>query len=125
MSIQKSPTLNACLGVCLNVLVVNVACADLTKDIEDALNFYQNGNKGAIKMDLNYRRENVDRDAGKDQTANANTARLRLGYLTPTYYDLQAFAEYEGAITPCRKITTVRSMAAASIQRSSTQIAAN
>ncbi|MEY4717944.1 MAG: hypothetical protein RL563_562, partial [Pseudomonadota bacterium] len=72
------------------------ATADLTKQVEDALNFYHYGNNGAIKMDLNYRWENVDRDAGKDQTANANTARLRLGALSPTFYNFQAYAEYEG-----------------------------
>ena len=91
------------LKVPLNPLLFATLCvtslsaiADVTKDIEDALNFYQNGEKGAIKMDLNYRWENVDRDAGKDQTANANTARLRLGALSPTFYAFQAYAEYEG-----------------------------
>jgi hypothetical protein len=80
------------------------AQADLTKDIEDALNFYHYGNNGAVKMDLNYRWENVDQDRGASAasggrdpiTANANTARLRLGLLSPTFYDFQAFAEYEG-----------------------------
>ncbi len=74
------------------------AQADLTKAIEDALNFYHYGDKGAVKLDLNYRWENVDQDqgTGKPITANANTARLRLGLLSPTYYDLQAYAEYEG-----------------------------
>ena len=72
--------------------------ADVTKDIEDALNFYHYGNNGAIKMDLNYRWENFDQDkgAGSPKTANANTARLRLGLLSPTFYDFQAYAEYEG-----------------------------
>lgn len=76
--------------------------ADFTKDIEDALNFYHYGNNGAVKMDLNYRYENVNQDHGgrtpatDPKTANANTARLRLGLLSPTFYDLQAFAEYEG-----------------------------
>ncbi len=74
------------------------ALADMTKEIEDALNFYHYGNNGAVKMDLNYRWENVDQDQGpgKPVTANANTARLRLGLLSPTFYDLQAYAEYEG-----------------------------
>jgi len=72
------------------------ANADLTKEVEDALNFYHYGSQGAVKMDLNYRWENVDRFAGKDETANANTARLRLGLLSPIFYDFQAFAEYEG-----------------------------
>ncbi len=72
------------------------ANADLTKEVEDALNFYHYGSNGAVKMDLNYRWENVDRFAGKDETANANTARLRLGLLSPQLYDFQAYAEYEG-----------------------------
>lgn len=74
------------------------AQADFTKDVEDALNFYHYGNKGAVKMDLNYRWENADQDkgAGNPQTANANTARLRLGLLSPTFYNFQAYAEYEG-----------------------------
>lgn len=67
--------------------------ADFTKDIENALNYYQDG---AVKMNLNYRWENVDRDAGADQTANANTARLRLGVLSPSFHKFQAYAEYEG-----------------------------
>lgn len=78
--------------------------AGLTKDIEDALNFYHYGNNGAIKFDLNYRYENVNQDQGPldpktglpVETANANTARLRLGYLTPVFHDFQGYAEYEG-----------------------------
>lgn len=74
------------------------AQANFTKDIEDALNFYHYGNNGAVKMDLNYRWENVDQDRGpgNPKTANANTARLRLGLLSPTFYGFQAYAEYEG-----------------------------
>lgn len=72
--------------------------AGLTQDIEDALNFYHYGHNGAIKFDLNYRYENVNQDEGVTETANANTARLRLGYLTPTYHGLQAYAEYEGTL---------------------------
>ena len=75
---------------------VEPATAGLTQDIEDALNFYHYGHNGAIKFDLNYRYENVNQDAGATQTANANTARLRLGFLTPKFYELQAYAEYEG-----------------------------
>jgi hypothetical protein len=70
------------------------------------LNFYHYGSNGAIKMDLNYRWENVDQDNSAKkpatlgskplETANANTARLRLGYLTPTFHDFQGYAEYEG-----------------------------
>ena len=82
------------------------ASADITKEIEDALNFYHYGNNGAVKADINYRWENVNQDKGPTipgshptqyvGTANANTVRLRLGLLSPTFYDLQAFAEYQG-----------------------------
>lgn len=94
-------------AVLLSLSVISMPIqADLTKDIEDALNFYHYGNNGAVKMDLSYRWENVNQDAGPRipgsrpartvETANANTARLRLGLLSPTFYDFQAFAEYEG-----------------------------
>lgn len=67
-----------------------------TQEIEDALNFYHYGNNGAVKLDLNYRWENVNQDAGKQVTANGNSARLRLGLQSPKWHDLQAYAEYEG-----------------------------
>ncbi len=76
--------------------------ADITKEVEDALNFYHYGKNGAVKLDLNYRYENVDQDKGAKfkgqfpQTANANTARLRAGLLSPTFYGFQGYAEYEG-----------------------------
>jgi len=81
----------------LSMTVVSApALAGLTQEIEDALNFYHYGHNGAIKFDLNYRYENVNQDAGLAETANANTARLRLGFLTPEFHDFQAYAEYEG-----------------------------
>jgi hypothetical protein len=83
-----------------------VALADTTKDIEDALKI---GKDGAIKIDTRYRYENVNQDnvinvvtgqplaaAAQPKTANANTIRTRLGVLSPTYYGLQAYVEYEG-----------------------------
>ena len=69
------------------------SAADYNKAIEDALKF---GDGGAIKFDANYRWEYVDRDAGTDKTANANTIRTRIGILTPKFYGFQGFAEYEG-----------------------------
>jgi Alginate export len=71
----------------------------LTQSVEDALNFYHYGNNGAVKLDLNYRYENVDQDKGgtpNPHTANANTARLRAGLLSPSFYGFQGYAEYEG-----------------------------
>lgn len=75
------------------LLFSHAACADVDKKIEDALKF---GDGGAVKFDLNYRYENVDRDTGADHTANANTVRTRIGVLSPKFYGLQGFAEYEG-----------------------------
>jgi hypothetical protein len=80
--------------------------ADYTQDIEDALNFNHYGNYGAVKADINYRWENVNQDKGplipgtkpplNVKTANANTTRVRLGLLSPTIYDFQGYAEYQG-----------------------------
>ncbi|MDI1291260.1 MAG: alginate export family protein [Methylobacter sp.] len=85
------------LPVSLLALVVSgSALAGVTQDVEDALNFYHYGKNGAVKIDLNYRYENVDQDRGPQKTANANTARLRAGLLSPTFHGLQGYAEYEG-----------------------------
>jgi hypothetical protein len=74
------------------------SAVSLTQSIEDALNFYHYGHNGAVKFDLNYRYENVDQDKGpgNPKTANANTARLRLGLLSPVFHGLQGYVEYEG-----------------------------
>jgi hypothetical protein len=89
-------------------VVSHSASADITKQVEDALNFYHYGKNGAVKVDLNYRYENADQEdvtnpllsgkptASQPRTANANTARLRLGLLSPVFHGLQGYAEYEG-----------------------------
>jgi hypothetical protein len=69
------------------------ASADPTQSIEDALKF---GDGGAVKIDTTYRYEHVDQDLGPTRTANANTIRTRLGLLSPKFYGLQGFVEYEG-----------------------------
>ncbi len=55
---------------------------------------------GQIKFDLRYRYETVNQDPAvssiKTNTAKADTVRLRLGYLTPTFQGLTGYAEYEG-----------------------------
>jgi Alginate export len=75
----------------------------VTQSVEDALNFYHYGNRGAVKIDLNYRYENVNQDnvpgtppARQPQSANGNTVRLRAGLLSPVFYGFQGYAEYEG-----------------------------
>ncbi len=81
--------------------------AGVTQSVEDALNFYHYGKNGAVKLDLNYRYENVNEDnkldivtglplAKQPQSANANTARLRAGLLSPVFYGIQGYAEFEG-----------------------------
>ncbi len=91
---QKKTKLPASL-LALSV-ISGSASADMTQQVEDALNFYHYGKNGAVKIDLNYRYENVDQDRGAPKTANANTARLRAGLLSPTFHGLQGYAEYEG-----------------------------
>lgn len=89
-------------GLLTMISVVAQAQANFTNDIEEVFKLYQNGDMGAVKMDLNYRWENVNQDHGgktpatDPKTANANTARLRLGYMSPVLYGFQAYAEYEG-----------------------------
>ncbi len=66
--------------------------------VEDWLRFGEDDAKyGQIKFDLRYRYENANQSGNNTpQTANGNTLRLRLGYLTPEFHGFQAFVEYEG-----------------------------
>lgn len=95
-----------------SLLVLSVmsgpAFADMTQQVEDALNFYHYGKNGAIKVDLNYRYENVDQDRGPQKTANANTARLRAGLLSPVFHGLQGYAEYEGNLAMQEDFNSLR-----------------
>ncbi len=52
------------------------------------------GDWGQIKMNVRYRWEHVDQDGKK--TTDGDPIRIRLGYLTPKFANLQAFAEFEG-----------------------------
>ncbi len=104
---SKFPRITFSAVLLLAVVQPNVY-AGVTQDVEDALNFYHYGNKGAVKLDLNYRWENVNEDnrlnangkplplARQPKTANANTARLRAGLLSPKIFDFQGYAEFEG-----------------------------
>ena len=74
-----------------------VVFADFNKSIEKALKFGQEDAKyGQVTFDLRYRYENANTRNSNVKTANADTVRLRIGYLTPKFYGFQAFAEYEG-----------------------------
>ena len=89
-------------------VVSHTAAADISQQVEDALNFYHYGKNGAIKFDLNTRWENVNQDnvigangkpntgLNQPQTANGVTSRLRIGILSPVFHGLQGYAEYAG-----------------------------
>lgn len=73
------------------------ASAGINENIENALKFGQADAKyGQVKFDLRYRYENVNTEGGARRTANADTVRLRIGYLTPKFAGFQAYTEYEG-----------------------------
>lgn len=59
-----------------------------------AVDLGKNGEYGKILGDFRYRYEFVDQD-GIDKNANANTARLRLGYMTPTVNGFTGYLEGE------------------------------
>ena len=66
------------------------------KTIEDALNL-GGGEYGKVNFDLRWRYEYVDQDTAKTPSpAEASTARLRVGYLSPEFLGFKVFGEYEG-----------------------------
>ncbi|GFO77575.1 hypothetical protein BPLS_P6096 [Bathymodiolus platifrons methanotrophic gill symbiont] len=66
---------------------------------ENALNFEdETGKYGQVKFNLRYRFEMADVADNGRETAYANTLRLRFGYLTPEFYGLQAYGEFEGNV---------------------------
>lgn len=70
--------------------------AGFNETIENALKFGQDDAKyGQIKLDLRYRFEQDDTKNPAKIHGDASTVRLRLGYLTPKFYSLQGYAEYE------------------------------
>lgn len=78
------------IPVPLQALEVNTA-------IENALSLGDNSKYGQLKFDIRYRYEYVyTSDNSPIKTANANTLRLRLGYLSPELYSLQTYIEYAG-----------------------------
>jgi len=102
---KKSPSGAFSVALLSLAAASNHVSADTTQSIEDALKF---GNGGAVKIDTNYRYENVNQDvvptptlngvpaAAQPKTANANTIRTRLGLLSPIFHGLQGYVEYEG-----------------------------
>jgi len=102
---QKLTPLSVAL-LSLSVASGSAMADDITKTIEDALKI---GRDGGIKIDMRYRYEGVNQDntinpatgkplaaAVQPKSANANTIRTRFGVLSPTYYGVQGYVEYEG-----------------------------
>jgi hypothetical protein len=78
------------IPVPLQALGVNAA-------IENALSLGDNSKYGQLKFDTRYRYEYVHTsDNSLIKTANANTLRLRLGYMSPELFGLQSYIEYAG-----------------------------
>ena len=108
MSLHKTLTkgrhtcLSAFSVVILAMSVSQSSLADINENIENALKFGQADAKyGQIKFDLRYRYENVNTEGPNakgttSRTANGDTVRLRIGYLTPKFVGFQAYTEYEG-----------------------------
>lgn len=103
---QNQPNIPFAVALLSLSITSSLAMADTTKDIEDALKI---GKDGAVKIDMRYRYENVNQDntinpatgkplpaAVQPKTANANTIRSRVGVLSPSYYGVQGYVEYEG-----------------------------
>lgn len=69
---------------------------DFNKTFEKAVKFGQeDGKYGQVKFDLRFRYENADSVNPSRKTASAFTGRLRLGYLSPVFENLQGYAEFE------------------------------
>lgn len=65
--------------------------------VEDSLLLGEQGQFGQIKFALRFRYEHVHISNNlATKPANANTLRLRAGYMTPEFFKLQIYAEYEG-----------------------------
>lgn len=62
-----------------------------SRSLDDLL---RNSDWGQLKANLRYRYEYVDEEGRKE--AEAQTFRLRLGYLTPLFHGLQGYVEMEG-----------------------------
>ncbi|WP_428354665.1 alginate export family protein [Methyloprofundus sp.] len=85
------------VGVAVLLMILPVQAANINEAVENALLLGEQGQYGQLKFDLRYRYENVHiTDDLPIKTANANTLRLRFGYLTPAFYGVQVYAEYEG-----------------------------
>lgn len=88
------------LGIIAFLMPITTPALNLNKTVEDALLLGEQGKYGQIKFDLRYRYEHVHISNDLPvKSANANTLRLRTGYLTPELFSTQVYAEYEGNLS--------------------------
>lgn len=74
-----------------------VSAYEFDKAVENIFKLGQDDAKyGELKMDLRYRFEYADVEATPPKPGIGNTLRMRMGYLTPKFYGLQGFGEFEG-----------------------------
>ncbi len=72
---------------------------ELTPNLENAFKLGQDDAKyGQIKMNLRYRFEYADAENTPPKPGIGDTLRMRLGYLTPKFFAIQGFAEFEGLL---------------------------
>lgn len=78
-------------------IAVPVHALDVNAALENAFRLGEHAKYGRLKLDMRYRYENVRVSANLlTKPANANTLRLRLGYLSPELFHLQTYIEYAG-----------------------------
>jgi alginate export protein len=107
---KRHSKLRAVCIVILSLSITSTALAyEFDKPVEKALKLGQDENKyGQLKINLRYRYENANQENVTVQTANGNTLRLRLGYLTPEFRGLQGFVEYEGLLAMQEQYNSLR-----------------
>jgi len=92
---RMSDTVSGLVFLCFVFKAVPALAFD--EVIENALKLGNESKYGQLSFDIRYRYQNVHVDNDlPTKTANANTLRLRLGYLTPELYHFQSYIEYEG-----------------------------
>ena len=115
MSIQNKPKRFFLKPLATAILTLSISAPvladfdEFNDSVENVLKFGQDENKyGQVQFDLRYRYENANEENVTRDTANANTMRLRLGYLTPEFFGVQGFAEYEGNLAMQEDYNSVR-----------------
>ncbi|WP_077729549.1 alginate export family protein [Methylocaldum sp. 14B] len=94
MGIIRQPLSGGSLARLL-MLGLGTASPVFAEGIDESIEKALNVGGGKINIDIRYRFEYVDQ-ANLPEIAKADMIRARIGYLTPEFHGLKAFAEYEG-----------------------------